>query len=121
MEAGPGQEQPSGQEEGQASGEGTSVAATTQQDKTATAYLERSVASDASDHQAWYLLGKCCTRQKQYQKAFRAYEQAVLLNDREPVYWCSLGILYYHNSQYHEALDTYARALQLAPELSETW
>lgn len=121
VEAGPGQEQPSGQEEGQASGEGTSVAATTQQDKTATAYLERSVASDASDHQAWYLLGKCCTRQKQYQKAFRAYEQAVLLNDREPVYWCSLGILYYHNSQYHEALDTYARALQLAPELSETW
>ena len=95
--------------------------ATAQQDQTATAYLERSVASDASDHQAWYLLGKCCTRQKQYQKAFRAYEQAVLLNDREPVYWCSLGILYYHNSQYHEALDTYARALQLAPELSETW
>jgi cytochrome c-type biogenesis protein CcmH/NrfG len=100
---------------------GASVTATTQQDQTATAYLERSVASDPSDHQAWYLLGKCCTRQKQYQKAFRAYEQAVLLNDREPVYWCSLGILYYHNSQYHEALDTYARALQLAPELSETW
>ena len=97
------------------------ASATAQQDQTATAYLERSVASDASDHQAWYLLGKCCTRQKQYQKAFRAYEQAVLLNDREPVYWCSLGILYYHNSQYHEALDTYARALQLAPELSETW
>ncbi len=115
------QEQPPEQEEEQASRTGTSVAATTQQDQTATAYLERSVASDASDHQAWYLLGKCCTRQKQYQKAFRAYEQAVLLNDREPVYWCSLGILYYHNSQYHEALDTYARALQLAPELSETW
>ena len=57
---------------------GASVTATTQQDQTATAYLERSVASDPSDHQAWYLLGKCCTRQKQYQKAFRAYEQAVL-------------------------------------------
>lgn len=120
-EQSPQQEQPQEKHDEPAPRAGTSSTATTQQDQTATAYLERSVASDASDHQAWYLLGKCCTRQKQYQKAFRAYEQAVLLNDREPVYWCSLGILYYHNSQYHEALDTYARALQLAPELSETW
>jgi len=96
-------------------------AATAQQDQAAMAYLERAVASDGTDHQAWYLLGKCCTRQKQYQKGFRAYEQAVLLNGKEPVYWCSLGILYYYNSQYHEALDTYARALQLKPDLCETW
>eukprot|EP01047_Picozoa_sp_COSAG01_P097807 COSAG01_NODE_28077_length_669_cov_10.975439_2_plen_75_part_01 len=33
----------------------------------------------------------------------------------------SIGALYYCNSQYKEALDTYARALQLNPECSEVW
>jgi tetratricopeptide (TPR) repeat protein len=84
-------------------------------------YLERSVASRATDDAAWYLLGRCCMRQKDYKKAHNAYQQAVNLNDKEPTYWCSIGVLYYYNNQYHEALDTYARALQLNPELSEIW
>eukprot|EP01052_Picozoa_sp_SAG31_P022881 SAG31_NODE_1845_length_7104_cov_2.447680_3_plen_396_part_00 len=89
--------------------------------KVAIKYLERSVEANATDDAAWYLLGRCCMRQKDYKKAHHAYQQAVSLNDKEPTYWCSMGVLYYYNSQYHEALDTYARALQLNPELSEIW
>jgi hypothetical protein len=41
------------------------------------------------------------------------YEKAVNINDRDPTYWCSIGVLYYYNSQYHDALDTYSLALQV--------
>ena len=39
------------------------------------------------------------------------------LNDKEPTYWCSIGVLYYYNNQYHEALDTYARCPPDSPQL----
>jgi WD40 repeat protein/tetratricopeptide (TPR) repeat protein len=87
----------------------------------AVAYLLRSIDANSDDDQAWYLLGRCYMRQREYTKAHKAYEKAVSINDRDPTYWCSIGVLYYHNDQYHDALDTYSRALQLNPELSEVW
>ena len=87
----------------------------------AISYLERSVAADEGEHAVWYLLGCCYAGQKEYKKAYWALQQAVTLNSFEPTYWGSIGNLYYFNSQYHEALDTYARALQLNPDCAEMW
>lgn len=54
-------------------------------------------------------------------EAHEAYQRAVYTNERDPTYWCSIGVLYYYNNQYHDALGTSSRELQLNPALSEIW
>eukprot|EP01048_Picozoa_sp_COSAG05_P006567 COSAG05_NODE_434_length_9856_cov_1158.820027_5_plen_290_part_00 len=101
--------------------ESASNCTTAAQQLIAISYLERSIAVNDSQHSVWYLLGCCYTRQKEYKKAYWALEHAIALETNEPIYWGSIGNLYYFNSQYHEALDTYARALQLNPDCAEMW
>ncbi|KKY16882.1 putative transcriptional corepressor [Diplodia seriata] len=84
-------------------------------------YLEKSVASDQSDAQSWYLLGRCYMSQQKYPKAYEAYQQAVYRDGRNPTFWCSIGVLYYQINQYRDALDAYSRAIRLNPNISEVW
>ena len=84
-------------------------------------YLEKSVASDQSDAQSWYLLGRCYMAQQKYPRAYEAYQQAVYRDGRNPTFWCSIGVLYYQINQYRDALDAYSRAIRLNPNISEVW
>ncbi|KAG9231411.1 tetratricopeptide [Amylocarpus encephaloides] len=84
-------------------------------------YLEKSVGSDQSDAQSWYLLGRCYMSQQKYPKAYEAYQQAVYRDGRNPTFWCSIGVLYYQINQYRDALDAYSRAIRLNPYISEVW
>ncbi|KAL8700211.1 MAG: hypothetical protein Q9224_001069 [Gallowayella concinna] len=84
-------------------------------------YLEKSVSSDNSDAQSWYLLGRCYMSQQKYSKAYEAYQQAVYRDGRNPTFWCSIGVLYYQINQYRDALDAYSRAIRLNPYISEVW
>ncbi|KAI9875365.1 MAG: hypothetical protein M1830_008576 [Pleopsidium flavum] len=84
-------------------------------------YLEKSVSSDNSDAQSWYLLGRCYMSQQKYNKAYEAYQQAVYRDGRNPTFWCSIGVLYYQMNQYRDALDAYSRAIRLNPYISEVW
>ncbi|KAF2839640.1 TPR-like protein [Patellaria atrata CBS 101060] len=84
-------------------------------------YLELSVASDQTDAQSWYLLGRCYMSQAKYPKAYEAYQQAVYRDGRNPTFWCSIGVLYYQINQYRDALDAYSRAIRLNPNISEVW
>ncbi|KAI9804786.1 MAG: hypothetical protein M1825_001154 [Sarcosagium campestre] len=84
-------------------------------------YLEKSVASDPTDAQSWYLLGRCYMSQQKYPKAYEAYQQAVYRDARNPTFWCSIGVLYYQINQYRDALDAYSRAIRLNPYISEVW
>lgn len=84
-------------------------------------YLEKSVSSDNSDAQSWYLLGRCYMSQQKYPKAYEAYQQAVYRDGRNPTFWCSIGVLYYQINQYRDALDAYSRAIRLNPYISEVW
>jgi len=88
---------------------------------TAITFLLRSIESDPSDGQTWYLLGRCYMAQRQYRKAYDAYQQAVYRDARNPTFWCSIGVLYYQINQYRDALDAYSRAIRLNPYLSEVW
>eukprot|EP01125_Pyxidicula_operculata_P011157 TRINITY_DN3646_c0_g2_i10.p1 TRINITY_DN3646_c0_g2~~TRINITY_DN3646_c0_g2_i10.p1 ORF type:complete len:703 (+),score=151.99 TRINITY_DN3646_c0_g2_i10:3518-5626(+) len=87
----------------------------------AISFLMRSIESDSSDGQTWYLLGRCYMAQRQYRKAYDAYQQAVYRDGRNPTFWCSIGVLYYQINQYRDALDAYSRAIRLNPYLSEVW
>ncbi|KAI9883800.1 MAG: hypothetical protein M1823_004410 [Watsoniomyces obsoletus] len=84
-------------------------------------YLEKSVASDQSDAQSWYLLGRCYMSQQKYPKAYEAYQQAVYRDGRNSTFWCSIGVLYYQINQFRDALDAYSRAIRLNPYISEVW
>jgi glucose repression mediator protein len=84
-------------------------------------YLEKSVASDNSDAQSWYLLGRCYMSQQKYPKAYEAYQQAVYRDGKNPTFWCSIGVLYYQINQYRDALDAYSRAIRFNPYISEVW
>lgn len=84
-------------------------------------YLEKSVNSDQTDAQSWYLLGRCYMSQQKYPKAYEAYQQAVYRDGRNPTFWCSIGVLYYQINQYRDALDAYSRAIRLNPNISEVW
>lgn len=83
--------------------------------------LKRSLEIDDTDSQTWYLLGRCLIAQKKYNEAYEAYQQAVYRDGRNPIFWCSIGVLYYQINQYHDALDAYSRAIRLNPYISEVW
>ncbi|CAI7151909.1 CPS_collapsed_G0003640.mRNA.1.CDS.1 [Saccharomyces cerevisiae] len=51
--------------------------------------------------------------------AYDAFQQAVNRDSRNPIFWCSIGVLYYQISQYRDALDAYTRAIRLNPYISE--
>jgi tetratricopeptide (TPR) repeat protein len=42
-------------------------------------------------------------------------------DNRNPTFWCSIGVLYYQINQFSDALDAYGRALRLNPYISEVW
>ncbi|RUS19173.1 hypothetical protein BC937DRAFT_87888 [Endogone sp. FLAS-F59071] len=87
----------------------------------AISYLTRSLKSDGTDAQSWYLLGRCYMALQNYNKAYEAYQQAVYRDARNPTFWCSIGVLYYQINQYRDALDAYSRAIRLNPYISEVW
>ncbi|BFZ64416.1 glucose repression mediator protein [Saitoella coloradoensis] len=84
-------------------------------------YLTKSLECDGQDAQSWYLLGRCYMQQRNYSKAYEAYQQAVYRDGRNPTFWCSIGVLYYQINQYRDALDAYSRAIRLNPYISEVW
>ncbi|CAG8798538.1 4589_t:CDS:2, partial [Gigaspora rosea] len=82
-------------------------------------YLTKSLESDGTDAQSWYLLGRCYMAQQKYNKAYEAYQQAVRairLNPYISEVWYDLGTLYEScNNQINDALDAYQRAAELDP------
>ncbi|KAJ2836243.1 glucose repression mediator protein [Coemansia sp. 'formosensis'] len=79
------------------------------------------VDKDKTEAHTWYLLGRCYMVQRQYNKAYEAYQQAVYRDANNANYWCSIGVLYYQINQYRDALDAYSRAIRISPYLSEVW
>ncbi|KAI8801638.1 hypothetical protein BJ742DRAFT_749407 [Cladochytrium replicatum] len=84
-------------------------------------YLLRSLETDRNDAQTYYLLGRCYMQQQKFNKAYEAYQNAVYRDDRNPTFWCSIGVLYYQINQYRDALEAYTRAIRLNPYISEVW
>jgi len=84
-------------------------------------FLTRSIESDNTDAQSWYLIGRCYMAQQKYNKAYEAYQQAVYRDCRIPTFWCSIGLLYFQINQYRDALDAYSKAIRINPNISEVW
>lgn len=88
----------------------------------AIARLSQSLDYEPEDAYTWYLLGRCYMQQDKYADAYRAYSRAVAIDSDNPLFWCSIGILYYRTGEFRVALDSYTRSIHLAPEsLGEAW
>ncbi|KAJ1922271.1 glucose repression mediator protein [Mycoemilia scoparia] len=85
--------------------------------------LSRAIEADNNESQAWYLLGRCYMLQKDYSKAYEAYQQAVRAIRIDPYsteVWFDLGTLYEAcNGQVNDAIDAYQRASELDPSNTE--
>ncbi|KAG0303510.1 glucose repression mediator protein, partial [Linnemannia gamsii] len=84
-------------------------------------FLTRSIESDNTDAQSWYLMGRCYMAQQNFSKAYEAYQQAVYRDSRNPTFWCSIGLLYFQINQFRDALDAYSKAIRINPNISEVW
>jgi tetratricopeptide (TPR) repeat protein len=69
----------------------------------------------------WYCIGRIHMLNKDYTKAYDAYQQAVYRDGTNASFWNSIGILYFDIGQYRDALDAYSRSIHLAPFVADTW
>ena len=58
---------------------------------------------------------------QKYDKVYEAYQQSVYRDGRNPTFWCSIVVLYFQVSQYHDALDAYSRVIRINPYILEVW
>ncbi|KAL7715288.1 Tetratricopeptide repeat protein [Entamoeba marina] len=68
-----------------------------------------------------YVYGRILADSKHQQNAFEAFHQALQLDHDNPLYWCSIGNLYFNTEQYSEAIKAYFKAISLTPQLPEVW
>ncbi|KAJ3074376.1 glucose repression mediator protein, partial [Podochytrium sp. JEL0797] len=71
----------------------------------AIAYLTRALDIDTNDAQLYYLLGRCNMAKQKFNQAYDFYQQAVLRDAKNPIFWCSIGVLYFELGQHRDALD----------------
>ncbi|KAL1697892.1 hypothetical protein EV121DRAFT_297789, partial [Schizophyllum commune] len=74
---------------------------------------------DSSDGQSWYLLGRAFMAGQKYNKAYKAYQQAVHRDSRNPTFWCSISVLYFQPNQFRDAHDANSCAIRINPYISE--
>lgn len=77
---------------------------------------------DPSNAQTWYLLGRAHMCHQAFPKAYEAYQEAVLYCERRaPIYWISIGKMYYDIDQYLDSREAISRALRLNENIWEAW
>ncbi|XP_059163060.1 histone demethylase UTY-like isoform X2 [Physella acuta] len=84
-------------------------------------HLKASVDIDASNGQAWYLLGRCFSGVGRVHDAFDAYRQSIDKSEANADTWCSIGVLYQQQNQPMDALQAYICAVQLDKSHSAAW
>jgi len=58
---------------------------------------------------------------QKYNKTYKAYQQAVYRDSRNPTFWCSIGVLYSQIDQFRDALNAYPYTMHINPCISEVW
>ncbi|KAH8802367.1 hypothetical protein DL96DRAFT_1718702 [Flagelloscypha sp. PMI_526] len=94
---------------------------TFQNQELAIQYSTKSLESDPSDSQSWYLLSCTYMVGQNYNKAYEAYQQAVYCDGQNPTFWCLIGVLYFQINQFCDALDAYSHSICINPYISEVW
>ena len=80
--------------------------------------LEKKVASNPSDVQAWNELGHLYLHDHQPKQGIPAFKKVLELNPKNAHAWTDLGIMYRHNKQPVEAVEAFDKAIEIEPRSS---
>jgi len=69
----------------------------------------------------YYLRARINMDCDQHTQAYEALQQALVFNDQNPFYWCTIGVLYKRMTQFRDAMDAYTRAIRINPHVFEVW
>mmetsp|Transcript_6756 Transcript_6756/g.20476 ORF Transcript_6756/g.20476 Transcript_6756/m.20476 type:complete len:486 (+) Transcript_6756:107-1564(+) len=83
--------------------------------------IQESLAKSPSNAHACYLNARINIDKAKYQYAFEALHQALKIDNRNPFYWCTMGILYDKMMQHTDAVDAFSRAIRMNPYVFEVW
>lgn len=77
--------------------------------------LEKEVATNPGNREAWTLLGNIWFDTNKYDKAIKAYSKALELDPNDANVWTDLGVMYRRNSQPDKALEAFEKAIAVDP------
>uniref|UniRef100_A0A7S3ED52 UDP-N-acetylglucosamine--peptide N-acetylglucosaminyltransferase SPINDLY n=1 Tax=Rhodosorus marinus TaxID=101924 RepID=A0A7S3ED52_9RHOD len=83
--------------------------------------LQKAVENSQSEAHGSYLTARIYIDRKEYQLAYTALQQAIFVDNHNPFYWCTIGVLYSAQMQYKDAMDAYTRAIRMNPYVYEVW
>ena len=81
--------------------------------------LEREVANNPDNMQAWIELGHLYFDGGEFPKAITAYEKALAINPDQPHILTDLGVMYRRSGQPQKALEHFEKAIELDPRLEQ--
>jgi len=77
--------------------------------------LEKQVASEPGNIEAWTQLGNLYFDGNQIKQAIKAYKKSLGLSPYNPNVWTDLGVMYRRNKQPVEALGAFNKAIEIDP------
>lgn len=83
--------------------------------------LERVIEHSPTDPHAFYLKARIDMDREEHQLAYDALNKAISFDNRNPFYWCSIGVLYNQMAQYRDAMDAYSQAIHVNQFVYEVW
>ena len=81
--------------------------------------LEKKVASNPDDGEAWNELGHLYLNEHQPKQGLRAFKKVLALNPNNAHAWNDLGIMYRQNKQPVEAVAAFDKAIEIEPRSEE--
>jgi len=83
--------------------------------------LKELVKDNPDKIEAWYNLGYALTQVEEFEKAVKAYDEALAIDNFIFEIWFNKGNALYAISDYENARDCYEEALEINPDDSEAW
>lgn len=84
-------------------------------------FLQRAVQLNPADAYTHYVMGRIAMTSKDYRVAYDSYQQAVYRDSKNPLFWCAIGVLYFHMQQHRDAMDAFTRAIHIDPTMPQVW
>lgn len=68
-----------------------------------------------------FVLARISLGQQNTSEAYQRYRESLQTWSDSPLFWCGLGVLYFKNEQYQDAIVAFQRALFLRSDIAEAW
>lgn len=76
--------------------------------------IEKSLSMNNNSSEALYRLGCCFYKEKNSEKAEDLFKQAIIEDPANTLAIADLGIIYYDRNEYHEAINTFFKAINIS-------